>query len=275
MMYEKPVISIYALLGWMGICYYRRIDLVPSFLISFVIIIFYRNYIKFCKSQEHLDVIHRPMSIENISSMLLKGGDIDMGLWSANKNDRCSTQSIGSAEEEYQEFPFSDATIGPEQNDEIDAKEGNLFKKNFEELENRLQTATGHIFHQYVSRQIAPNFNSTSESCHLSMLPQKVYPEPQTKLTNPLAAFSASFLEPIMKAIEVYLLIVRGAFNAFNWKDPYLSFWIVIFLVIAMVILALFPWQKFFYAAGIICVGPQVSYDNIMHYFQSPRKRPK
>ena len=139
---------------------------------------------------------------------------------------------------------------GPEQNDEVDAKEGNLFKKNFSELENRLHFCTGNIFHRYMSRPLRSNEE------HLK--PEKIIPEPQTKFTNPLAALTASFLEPVMKAIEVYLLAVRASFNAFTWKDPYLSFWILVFLFIFMLFLALFPWRLFFCLTGIGCFGPQV-----------------
>ena len=246
MLYESPLISLYAFTGWIGMVYYGRIDLVPSFLVSFVIIVFHRNYIAFSKSQEKLEMIYRPLSIGEITSMLLNG-QVNAGTQSTNSDP---TPILSCADldgcRRHQEFPFSDMP-GPEQNDEVDAKEGKLFKNNFEDLESRLHTATGHVFHHYISREL----DSTE--------PTKTFPEPQAKLINPLAALSASFLEPVMKAIEVYLLTVRGIFNAFSWKDPFLSFWIVVFLAVIIVILAIFPWRMFFYFTGILCVGPQVS----------------
>ena len=247
MFYKRPVVSSYVFVGWIAMVYFGRIDLVPSFVTSLFVIVFYHNYAASLKTQDKLHANFRALTIGDIASMLLKG---------CNEMDPCSTTrhvQIDSNPEFQNEFPFSLACTGPEQNDEVGAKEGNLFKKNFEDLENRLQTVTGHIFHHYISRELG------------TMEPQKSFPEPPTKLTNPLSALSASFLEPVMKAIEVYILAVRGIFNALTWKDPFLSFWILVLFTLIMIILLLFPWRKFFYISGILCVGPQNFF--LRHYF--------
>ncbi len=120
-----------------------------------------------------------------------------------------------------------------------------------EELERRLHSITGNVFHQFVSRPLTSSGN-------VIVNPIKEIPEPAAKFTNPLAALTASFLEPLMKAMGVYLVFVRAAFNIFAWKDPYFSFWALVFLGFLTVVLAFFPWQLFFFASGVVCFGPQV-----------------
>jgi len=119
-----------------------------------------------------------------------------------------------------------------------------------EELERRLHSITGNVFHQFVSRPLTSSGN-------VIVNPSKEIPEPAAKFTNPLAALTASFLEPLMKAMGVYLVFVRAAFNIFAWKDPYFSFWALVFLGFLTVVLAFFPWQLFFFASGVVCFGPQ------------------
>jgi hypothetical protein len=122
-----------------------------------------------------------------------------------------------------------------------------------EELEGKIHMATGNIFHKYVAREIREEF----------VKPEKRIPETPAKFTNPLAALTATFLEPVMKAIEVYLVSVRASFNVLTWRDPFLSFWTFSFLFVAMVFLALFPWRLFFCLVGLIGFGPQVSHSTL------------
>ena len=108
------------------------------------------------------------------------------------------------------------------------------------------------MLHQFVSQPL-----QNKDEC-VPVQPEKSIPEPQGAFTNPLAAVTASFLEPVMKTAGVYILAVRASFNAVTCKDPFLSFWTLVFLTVVTLILAFFPWRLFFFFAGLVCFGPQV-----------------
>lgn len=129
-----------------------------------------------------------------------------------------------------------------------------------EELEAKLHTVTGNAFHMYIAREL--NVENTK--------PLKNMPEAPTKFSNPLAALTQTFLEPVMKAIEVYLYTIRAGFNTFTWKDPILSFWVLVFLILTCFVLIVFPWRLFFFLIGFVGFGPQ----NILVGYLS-RKRVK
>ena len=107
-------------------------------------------------------------------------------------------------------------------------------------LEARLHLLTGNLF-----------FDHFLESANAEGLGQ-------SKIPNPIAALTAEFLEPVLKIQRWYLLAVRSSFNIFVWKDPYLSFWILVTLCALMVFLILFPWRLFFLVSSVIIFGPQV-----------------
>lgn len=74
---------------------------------------------------------------------------------------------------------------------------------------------------------------------------------------NPVVAKTAIFLGPIVSMMQLGLSITRALFNAFMWKDPYLSFWMSLFLLLFTFVFALFPWRLFMFLLGVIAVGPQ------------------
>ncbi len=115
-----------------------------------------------------------------------------------------------------------------------------------------MHSLTGDLFHEQISRSIPRSDEPIDNS-------DKGIPGLQVnKFTNPLAVLSAAFLEPVMNVINVYLLAVRSIFNLTNWRDPYLSFWILVVMVFFMIFFALFPWRTFFFCTGLILFGPQV-----------------
>lgn len=114
-------------------------------------------------------------------------------------------------------------------------------------MEGKLHKVTGNAFHKYIARE----FNVENAK------PLKNMPEAPSKFSNPLAALTQTFLEPVMKAIEVYLFTVRAGFNTFTWKDPILSFWVLVFLILTCFVLIVFPWRLFFFMIGSIGFGPQ------------------
>jgi hypothetical protein len=77
------------------------------------------------------------------------------------------------------------------------------------------------------------------------------------KSANPLNRILSSFLGPLMRIIRIVLFIMRIAFNAATWRDPYLSFWILCALILLCLTLMVFPWRSFFFLSTLICLGPQ------------------
>lgn len=75
---------------------------------------------------------------------------------------------------------------------------------------------------------------------------------------NPVTEIKSSFLGPLMRIFRIFCCIVRVVFNVGVWSDPYMSFWVLCFLLLAMIVLIMFPWRLFFFAVGIVCFGPQV-----------------
>jgi hypothetical protein len=81
----------------------------------------------------------------------------------------------------------------------------------------------------------------------------------QTRSANPVHRIMSSFMGPLMRMIRVGVYLVRISFNATTWRDPYLSFWILVLLSVLCLILIVFPWRSFFFLTSVVCLGPQVS----------------
>lgn len=118
-------------------------------------------------------------------------------------------------------------------------------------MEDLFHALTFDLFHEQVSRSISRSNGTIDDS------DQGIPGAQANKFTNPLAALSAAFLEPVMNVFNVYLLTVRSVFNIVHWRDPYLSFWFLVLLSVLVVTLALFPWKSFFFLSGLLCFGPQ------------------
>lgn len=80
----------------------------------------------------------------------------------------------------------------------------------------------------------------------------------RTRSKNPVVGITSSFLGPIMRMFRIWLMAIRIVFNIGVWKDPFLSFWVLCFLVALMFILLIFPWRCFMFLSGLVCFGPQV-----------------
>lgn len=76
--------------------------------------------------------------------------------------------------------------------------------------------------------------------------------------SNPVTEIKSSFLGPLMRIFRILCCMVRVVFNVGVWNDPYMSFWVLCFLILTVVVLIMFPWRLFFLAVGIACFGPQV-----------------
>jgi C2 domain len=76
--------------------------------------------------------------------------------------------------------------------------------------------------------------------------------------SNPVYRIMSSFLGPLMRMIRVGVYLTRISFNVTTWRDPYLSFWVLVMLVSLCLLLVVFPWRMFFLVSSVVCLGPQV-----------------
>ena len=81
----------------------------------------------------------------------------------------------------------------------------------------------------------------------------------QSKSGNPIHRIMSSFMGPLMRMIRIGVFVIRLSFNIGTWRDPYLSFWVLVGLSVICLILIVFPWRSFFGLLSLICLGPQVS----------------
>lgn len=75
---------------------------------------------------------------------------------------------------------------------------------------------------------------------------------------NPVTEITSSFLGPLMRIFRILCCVVRIVFNVGIWSDPFMSFWVLCFLIAIMLLLVLFPWRLFFLVVGVAAFGPQV-----------------
>jgi hypothetical protein len=60
--------------------------------------------------------------------------------------------------------------------------------------------------------------------------------------------------------MRVFIFVARLCYNLSCWRDPILSFWLLIILIMLFLILLVFPWRSFFFLTSLAAMGPQVSF---------------
>ena len=65
------------------------------------------------------------------------------------------------------------------------------------------------------------------------------------------------FVQPMLEMAQIGIFINRTLYNILTWRDPILSYWIVVIGTVLVVCLHCFPWRILFGLAGIYLVGPQ------------------
>jgi hypothetical protein len=80
----------------------------------------------------------------------------------------------------------------------------------------------------------------------------------QSKSANPVMRIMSSFMGPLMRMMRVLVFLFRIMFHVSTWRDPFLSFWFLVFLSILCLILIVFPWRSFFFLVIAASLGPQV-----------------
>jgi len=143
----------------------------------------------------------------------------------------------------------------PEQDSTLAVKRSMPFSKELLRAKERLQNKTLRLFDDriyFVSEDDIVNKTSMeSVERHLDN-ELGIYNYP-----NPVMKKLAEYLSPILEIMTIGLNFCRVTFNMFMWRDPYLSFWVLLFFVFLFLILLVFPWQLFFFFCGIVLVGPQ------------------
>jgi len=70
--------------------------------------------------------------------------------------------------------------------------------------------------------------------------------------------FLSSFLAPYQAKLGEKLFPLRSLRGLFEWRDPIVTWWLVIALWAAAMVLALIPWQRVFQALGFVLLGPHM-----------------
>mmetsp|Transcript_40846 Transcript_40846/g.85005 ORF Transcript_40846/g.85005 Transcript_40846/m.85005 type:complete len:1211 (-) Transcript_40846:1229-4861(-) len=79
----------------------------------------------------------------------------------------------------------------------------------------------------------------------------------QSRSANPISRIMSTFLGPLMRVMRIPVFMFRIGFNAYTWRDPYLSFWVFCSLCLTLIVLMAFPWRFFFLVATVGGLGPQ------------------
>lgn len=120
---------------------------------------------------------------------------------------------------------------------------GSTIQHQINKLHSKVQKANLHLFDD---RVFVANDKADAEKI-LKMNTAK----------NPIARKINPMLADMIKIFEVEVSAFRAAFNILFWKDPFLSFAVLVMVLCLMVVLLIFPWQKFFFVVGILGLGPQ------------------
>mmetsp|Transcript_33231 Transcript_33231/g.71817 ORF Transcript_33231/g.71817 Transcript_33231/m.71817 type:complete len:1016 (-) Transcript_33231:462-3509(-) len=92
---------------------------------------------------------------------------------------------------------------------------------------------------------------------------------------NPISKRINPWLANILKIFEYEVSAFRAMFNILFWKDPILSYWAMMFLCCVMILVLVFPWRRFFFVVGILLLGPQNYFMNIIDWHRSKMAKKK
>ena len=79
----------------------------------------------------------------------------------------------------------------------------------------------------------------------------------QTRTANPVLRVMSSFLGPLMRMLRVFIYLFRISFHITTWRDPILSFWVLVALCALTLLLIFFPWKSFLLFTTFLSFGPQ------------------
>lgn len=74
---------------------------------------------------------------------------------------------------------------------------------------------------------------------------------------NVIVSKVAVIVQPMVEIIQLFLSMFRALYNLFMWRDPVLTFWLQLFLLLAIPMMHIIPWRIVLGLSGLIFVGPQ------------------
>jgi len=134
--------------------------------------------------------------------------------------------------------------VSVDQNVAHKTKSGVSIKQELKQWHHKAQKASLHLFDD---RVFIVDEDRTDAKRQLGINTTK---NPISKRTNPL-------LSLVLRIFDIGVSAFRAMFNVFMWKDPILSYVTLILLFCLMIVLLIFPWRKFFFISGLVCLGPQ------------------
>ena len=75
--------------------------------------------------------------------------------------------------------------------------------------------------------------------------------------TNMIVSKVAEFVQPMIEMAQIGIFVNRALFNVFTWRDPILSFWVVVIGTLLVIFSHCFPWRIVIGCLGVYLVGPQ------------------
>jgi len=134
--------------------------------------------------------------------------------------------------------------VSVDQNVANKAEKGVSIKQELKQWHHKAQKASLHLFDD---RVFIVDEDRTDAKRQLGINTTK---NPISKRTNPL-------LSLVLRIFDIGVSAFRAMFNVFMWKDPILSYVTLLLLFCLMIVLLIFPWRKFFFISGLVCLGPQ------------------
>ena len=134
--------------------------------------------------------------------------------------------------------------VSVDQNVANKTKSGTSIKQELKQWHHKAQKASLHLFDD---RVFIVDEDRTDAKRQLGINTTK---NPVSKRTHPL-------LSLVLRIFDIAVSAFRAIFNVFMWKDPMLSYVTLVLLFGLMIVLLIFPWRKFFFISGLVCLGPQ------------------
>ena len=131
----------------------------------------------------------------------------------------------------------------PEQDMGVKTKSSSTFIGQIQKMHTKASKATLHLFDDRVF--VVDDKAEAEKLLHINT----------TK--NPIAKKMFPIMGEFIKLTNIGLSAFRAVFNVLMWKDPFLSFWVTLFVFCLMVLLLVFPWRYFFFVVGLVGLGPQ------------------
>jgi hypothetical protein len=133
--------------------------------------------------------------------------------------------------------------------DFVGVSSGKKITDDLAEVRDKMHELTWHLFddHTYVMKN--PNavfFNDLKKGRSKSQDPSKEFDKylhlGKYSHANPFVARVGTYVEPIVSSMYSILCFFRAGFNIVTWRDPFLTFLLSFFLMIASLVLFFFPW---------------------------------